>query len=92
MHTHLAVRRRAPVVLQSARVFSTDDSDAKPAPSAAAPKLADFYKLDIRVGHIKKVWPHPDSSKLYCEEIDVGEAEPRQIASGEQVRLVKSVS
>ena len=26
--------------------------------------------------------PHPESEKLWCEEIDVGEEAPRQIASG----------
>lgn len=29
-----------------------------------------------------QVWVHPDADKLYCEEIDVGEDSPRQIASG----------
>jgi methionine--tRNA ligase beta chain len=38
--------------------------------------------LDIRVGRITKVWTHEEADKLYCEEIDVGEAEPRKIASG----------
>jgi len=38
--------------------------------------------LDIRVGRITKVWEHPEADKLYCEEIDVGEDEPRQVASG----------
>lgn len=38
--------------------------------------------LDIRVGRINKVWTHDEADKLYCEEIDVGEDEPRQIASG----------
>jgi glutamyl-tRNA synthetase len=38
--------------------------------------------LDIRVGFIRKVWEHAEADKLYCEEIDVGENEPRQIASG----------
>lgn len=38
--------------------------------------------LDIRVGYINKVWEHEEADKLYCEEIDVGEEEPRQIASG----------
>jgi len=42
----------------------------------------DFTKIDIRVGLITKVWLHPDADKLFCEEIDVGEDEPRQIASG----------
>lgn len=38
--------------------------------------------LDIRVGQITKVWEHPEADKLFCEEIDVGEDEPRLIASG----------
>jgi len=38
--------------------------------------------LDIRVGRITKVWEHPEADKLYCEEIDVGEDEPRTVASG----------
>ena len=38
--------------------------------------------LDIRVGKILKAWEHPDADKLYCEEVDVGEDKPRQIASG----------
>jgi methionyl-tRNA synthetase len=42
----------------------------------------EFTKIDIRVGKITKVWHHPDADKLFCEEIDVGEDSPRQIASG----------
>ena len=38
--------------------------------------------MDIRVGRVTKVWEHPDADKLFCEEIDVGEDAPRQIASG----------
>jgi aminoacyl tRNA synthase complex-interacting multifunctional protein 1 len=38
--------------------------------------------LDIRVGVIRKVWEHEEADKLFCEEIDVGEDEPRMIASG----------
>jgi glutamyl-tRNA synthetase len=38
--------------------------------------------LDIRVGQVLRVWEHEEADKLYCEEIDVGEDEPRQIASG----------
>jgi methionine--tRNA ligase beta chain len=53
------------------------------APAAgAAPDLPDIARVDLRVGQIVKVWPHPDAEKLYCEEIDVGEDKPRQIASG----------
>ena len=47
------------------------------------PTNASLYsKCDIRVGKIVKVWNHPESEKLFCEEIDVGEDAPRQIASG----------
>jgi aminoacyl tRNA synthase complex-interacting multifunctional protein 1 len=42
----------------------------------------DVARLDIRVGIITKAWEHEEADKLFCEEIDVGEAEPRQIASG----------
>jgi methionine--tRNA ligase beta chain len=38
--------------------------------------------LDIRVGKIIDVWEHEGSEKLWCEKIDLGEAEPRQILSG----------
>ncbi|KAL1503040.1 hypothetical protein AB1Y20_011108 [Prymnesium parvum] len=41
-----------------------------------------FAELDVRVGKILEAWEHPDSDKLWCERIDVGEAEPREIASG----------
>ena len=42
----------------------------------------DICKLEFKVGVITKVWVHPEADKLYCEEIDVGEAQPRHIASG----------
>jgi len=41
-----------------------------------------FELLDVRVGQIVEAWEHPDSDKLWVEKIDVGEEEPRQIASG----------
>lgn len=46
------------------------------------PDLEEFMKLDIRVGQLKEVWIHPESDKLYCEKIDCGESEIREIASG----------
>eukprot|EP00977_Amphora_coffeiformis_P003419 scaffold638_cov168-Amphora_coffeaeformis.AAC.1 len=42
----------------------------------------DVSKLDIRVGVITKAWLHEEADKLFCEEIDIGEDSPRQIASG----------
>jgi len=46
------------------------------------PLQVDFTKMDLRVGRIVKVWPHETAERLYCEEIDVGESAPRQVASG----------
>ena len=48
----------------------------------------DICKLEFKVGVITKVWVHPESDKLYCEEIDVGEETgPRQIGSGLQAHF-----
>lgn len=63
----------------------TKEAAKEAAPKAEEPKAeeeADISKLDIRVGRIVKAWNHPESDKLFCEEVDVGEAEPRQIGSG----------
>lgn len=43
-----------------------------------------FEQIDIRVGRIIECWRHPDSEKIYCEKIDIGEENPRQIGSGLQ--------
>lgn len=42
----------------------------------------DISRIDLRVGHIRKAWKHPDAESLYVEEIDVGEEEPRTVVSG----------
>lgn len=55
---------------------------AKPAPAPAAAAAEPIAEIDIRVGEIIKVWEHPNSDKLWCEEIEVGEKKPRQILSG----------
>lgn len=34
---------------------------------------ADFSKLDLRVGKILEVEPHPNADKLYCLKVDIGE-------------------
>lgn len=51
-------------------------------PPAPASDEIDVSKLDIRVGVITKAWEHEEADKLFCEEIDIGEETPRQIASG----------
>ncbi len=42
----------------------------------------DASALDIRVGKIIEVWEHAESDKLWCEKVDLGESQPRQILSG----------
>jgi aminoacyl tRNA synthase complex-interacting multifunctional protein 1 len=55
---------------------------AKPEETSSSPTVPDFSRLNIIVGKITRVWPHPEAERLWCEEIDCGEAEPRKIASG----------
>merc|ERR1719201_2312760 len=58
-------------------------AEAPAPPAEAAPEpTPPFALLDVRVGRIVEAWAHPDSEKLWCEKIDVGEEEPREIASG----------
>jgi len=61
-----------------------DEKKGEAKAAKAVPAAGDYNvsHLNIIVGTILKAWPHPESEKLWCEEIDVGEAEPRQIASG----------
>ena len=64
-------------------VAPSQASAAAPAsatPSEKAPVTVN--SLDLRVGLIRTCKKHETAEKLYCEEIDVGESEPRQIASG----------
>lgn len=59
-----------------------NDAKKEEAPAAAGDDGAIVTKLDIRVGKVVKCWNHEGSDKLFCEHIDVGEGEPRPIASG----------
>jgi len=60
------------------------------APTNPAKEVSPFElwsKIDIRVGRLIEVWKHPDSAKLYCEKIDLGEGSVREIASGLQEKI-----
>jgi aminoacyl tRNA synthase complex-interacting multifunctional protein 1 len=58
-----------------------ENSSADGAAAAATGPKVDM--LDIRVGLITKIGPHPNADSLYLEEIDLGEADgPRQVVSG----------
>lgn len=47
--------------------------DVQPDPSFSPLWLA-------QVARIVKAWRHPDADSLYIEEVDVGEAQPRQVS------------
>jgi len=42
----------------------------------------DWQKLDIRVGTIKEVLPHPNADKLYILKVDEGKESLRQLVAG----------
>lgn len=57
--------------------------EKKPVPVKEPPRpIDDVTRLQIIVGKLNRVWEHPEADKLWCEEVDVGADEPRQIASG----------
>lgn len=61
---------------------SHEENDVKGNKVILERPLDDVTRLEIRVGFIIKAWNHPDADTLYCEEIDIGEPQPRKIASG----------
>ena len=70
-----------PPAVKSKKAGSAPTSIIPPASPATDDDLT-VNSLDLRVGIIRSVTRHETAEKLYCEEIDVGEAEPRPIASG----------
>lgn len=59
---------------------AADKPPKKEKSSSKEDPTVDF--LDIRVGLIKSIGPHPNADALYVEEIDVGEEKPRTVVSG----------
>ena len=89
----LAAKRQAKVEKKAAKKAGKKSKSEKAIPpkggAAASSASSDtgsevpaLMMMDIRVGTIVKAWEHPDSDHLWCEEIDVGEEKPWQIASG----------
>lgn len=78
--THAEAQKRK----KEAKAAQIAASKAKQADAAEEDSdQPNFTKMDIRVGKIVKVWNHECADKLFCEQIDVGDAEgPREIASG----------
>jgi methionine--tRNA ligase beta chain len=75
---------------ESAKKEALAAAAGKPAPKVVKkaepveedPNQVDFTKMDFRVGVISKVWHHETAERLFCEEIDIGEDQPRPVASG----------
>ncbi|KAK8883255.1 hypothetical protein M9Y10_045906 [Tritrichomonas musculus] len=60
---------------------------AQKKPQQNAPKQEEdtrdpFSWIDVRIGKIVKVWPHPNADTLYCEEIDVGNGVIKHVVTG----------
>ena len=72
----------APVAEEEKKAEKKPKKKKKSPPQEAAPVVMDVSKLDIRVGVIQEAWEHEEGDKLFCEKIDIGEEEPRTIASG----------
>ena len=72
-------KNEKPPESKEAKVTTSAPASVDPLDTYEGPAIT---ALDIIVGRLTKVWEHPDADKLYCEEIDVGEDSPRQVASG----------
>lgn len=85
VESHPTAAVAAPVVDHEAPVVPSEKpkKEKKPvAPKEPVRPVDDVTRLNIIVGKLLRVWEHPEADKLWCEEVDCGEAEPRQIASG----------
>ena len=61
--------------------------EAKPGPKIemACPEcieFEDFAKVDLRVGTVLEVAPHPEADRLLVLKVDAGEESPRQVVAG----------
>ena len=80
-----AIEKREKKAAEKAKKKDAQPKKAKDKHGGGAPAAAaelDVTALDIRVGKIIEVWEHESSDKLWCEKIDLGESEPRQVLSG----------
>lgn len=58
--------------------------------AAAAPAApqTDYSKVSLKVGVITKVWHHPESDKLFCEEVRIEIGGRRRGGNGEEGRRI----
>jgi methionyl-tRNA synthetase len=77
-----AQKRKKEAQARAIAASQTGTAAATTSSGAAGEPQSEFTMIDIRVGVIQKIWNHTTADKLYCEEINVGEAAPREICSG----------
>jgi len=65
-----------------AKAYPPPKKEKKVKAGAAAEREVTPARLDIRIGKIVEVKPHPDADSLFVESIDVGEEKPRTVVSG----------
>jgi len=70
--------------IEAGRAAKKAEKEAIRKRQVAAASQPVFTKMEFKVGRILEIWPHPNSDKLFCEKIDVGEEMPREIVSGLQ--------
>lgn len=44
--------------------------------------IDDFLKVELKVGTVLEVAPHPNADRLYCIKVDLGNGETRQLVAG----------
>ncbi len=44
--------------------------------------IEEFGRVDLRVGTIRAAAPHPNADRLLVLQVDIGEAQPRQLVAG----------
>ncbi|MGH7786074.1 MAG: methionine--tRNA ligase subunit beta [Candidatus Binatia bacterium] len=44
--------------------------------------IEEFARIELRVGTIRQAEPHPNADRLLVLQVDIGEAEPRQLVAG----------
>lgn len=67
---------------QQSNSTSKQQSNSTPNQQSNPIALHPLARVDLRVGKIVKVERHPNADRLYVEQVDLGEAEPRIVVSG----------
>ena len=83
----------APAAAQSAPTTTAPpqhvQGQRRPKPEAPKDESTSMSKVNIVVGTVVDVAPHPEADGLWVEQIDIGEEKPRQILSGLRAHVTK---